>query len=337
MNGTPRRPVLLGVGGDSGSGKTTITRGLVQLFGAGNVTSICLDDYHKLDRNARAAAGVTALNPAANDLALLEEHMAALRRGESVLKPVYDHSTGTFGEPEEVHPKPWIIVRGLFPLFTERLRRTFDLKVWLEPDTELKYHWKVQRDVAQRGYTVEQVIRHIVDRQDDLRRYILPQAGHADLQVQFHPPEGFFHTGEDHDPAQRELHVRLTVRPETPVAPVLDSLMGIVRGGSRPPASSAGRPGIRLGQAGVNGHTAAVLEVDGGLDPATTAPLLEVLLRRLAPLDPDQPGLGTFLAGGRTPARSHTLMVTQLLIANAMLAAVQHEGSRPSPRARMVD
>ena len=121
----------------------------------------------------------------------MEEHVLALRHGETIVKPVYDHATGTFGQPETVEPKPIVIIRGLFPLLSERLRSAFDVKVWLDPDEELKYHWKVQRDVAQRGYVLEEVIRQIVERQDDVRAYILPQRMYADRVVRFYPPGGY--------------------------------------------------------------------------------------------------------------------------------------------------
>ena len=59
---------MVAVGGDSGTGKTTLVSGLYRIFGAERITNICLDDYHRLDRAARKRAGVTALNPVANDL-----------------------------------------------------------------------------------------------------------------------------------------------------------------------------------------------------------------------------------------------------------------------------
>src|SRR5579884_4155343 len=190
------RPVMVAIGGDSGTGKTTLTRGLADLFGAENILTLCLDDYHTLDREARRRLGITALNPVANNIALMEDHVWALREGRGITKPVYDHTTGTLAAPEAVEPRPLVVVRGLFPLFTERLRAAFDVAVWLDPDEELKYHWKLQRDVAQRGHTVEGVIRQIVERQEDVRRYILPQRAHADMLIRFLPPPGYFpHSG----------------------------------------------------------------------------------------------------------------------------------------------
>ena len=181
MNTT--RLVMVAVGGDSGTGKTTVVRGLYRLFGADRSTNICLDDYHRLDRGARRRAGVTALNPVANDMDLMAEQIEALRRGETISKPTYDHSTGTFGPRETVKPREIVVIRGLFPLFTPRLRSAFDLRIWLEPQEELKWSWKVKRDCAQRGYSVPEVIRQIMERRDDHLAHVAPQRAHADLVV----------------------------------------------------------------------------------------------------------------------------------------------------------
>lgn len=332
------RPVLLAIGGDSGSGKTTIARGLYNLFGRENVVSICLDDYHKLDRRQRQQAGVTALNPAANDIELMEEQIWALREGRPVLKPVYDHSTGTFGQPELVEPRPWIVIRGLFPLFSERLRQAFDVRVWLDPEDELKYHWKVQRDVAQRGYTVEQVIRHIVERQDDLRRYILPQREHADIVVRFFTPPGYFQAIKEGrtNGSLPQLPVKLTLKSTAPapgVAEVLaeaaqhggdgategratgDGAAGDGVAGGGPPN---GRPAVRFTREGAGERV--VLEIDGSLDPEQAYRAEQRLLNLVTLFDPPSGELGVFLANGRDPRRSWTLTLTQLLIACQLVA-----------------
>ena len=69
------------------------------------MTDICLDDYHSLDRVGRAQHKITALHPDCNHLDLVAQHVALLRRGETIFKPIYDHSDGTFGPPELVAPK----------------------------------------------------------------------------------------------------------------------------------------------------------------------------------------------------------------------------------------
>src|SRR6266516_7692866 len=112
-----QQPLIVAVCGDSGSGKTTLTDGMVRVFGQERVAHICLDDYHILDRATRLRTGITALCPAANDFALMTERLRRLAHGEVIVKPVYDHKTGTFACPVEVHPSNIITVHGLHPLY----------------------------------------------------------------------------------------------------------------------------------------------------------------------------------------------------------------------------
>jgi phosphoribulokinase len=90
------RPIILGVVGDSASGKTTLTRGLVRVLGQEQVSHVCLDDYHRYDRSQRADMGLTPLDPGCNHMDIMGQHLLLLRRGEAVMKPVYRHSDGTF-------------------------------------------------------------------------------------------------------------------------------------------------------------------------------------------------------------------------------------------------
>jgi phosphoribulokinase len=99
--GGMERPIFVAIGGDSGSGKSTLTAGFYRIFPRDQITSVCLDDYHGLDRRERNLIGITALNPRANNFALMENQLLALKRGNPIMKPVYDHSDGTFGPPEE--------------------------------------------------------------------------------------------------------------------------------------------------------------------------------------------------------------------------------------------
>ena len=94
-----QRPIILGIVGDSAAGKTTITSGLVKLLGADRVTHVCADDYHKYDRRERKALNITALHPDCNYLDILELHLERLHYGQPILKPVYDHSTGSLVRP----------------------------------------------------------------------------------------------------------------------------------------------------------------------------------------------------------------------------------------------
>src|SRR5260370_7156618 len=97
------RPIFVAIGGDSGSGKSTLTAGFYRIFPKTRITSLCLDDYHSLDRRERGLVGITGLNPRATDFALMENQLLALKQRRPTSNPVYEHSNGTFGPPED-HP-----------------------------------------------------------------------------------------------------------------------------------------------------------------------------------------------------------------------------------------
>ncbi|WAC04569.1 MAG: phosphoribulokinase [Methanoregula sp.] len=174
---------IIGVAGDSGSGKTTFTQGIRSIFGDDLVSTITLDDYHSLDRKNRKELGVTPLNPRANNLDLLEKDIAQLRRGVPIEKSVYNHDTGTFGPPVIFRPKKILILEGLHPLFTPALRRYLDFSLFVDPVQEVKYDWKIRRDTGKRGYSHEQVIREIAEREQDYKNYIAPQKEFAEAVI----------------------------------------------------------------------------------------------------------------------------------------------------------
>ena len=111
---------VIGVAGDSGSGKTTFTRAIRAIFGKDLISTITTDDYHRYDRQERKKIGITPLVPRANRFDLLEEHLAALKAGRSINKPVYNHDNGTFAPPVPFSPTKLLIVAGLHPFPTER-------------------------------------------------------------------------------------------------------------------------------------------------------------------------------------------------------------------------
>jgi phosphoribulokinase len=178
-------PLLIGIVGDSGSGKTTLSMSIAAAFGQDRTTLICLDDYHRFDREERIRRSITALSPECNRLELMAEQLGALRRGESITKPVYDHHDGTFGPPETVQPREVVVARGLLGLHTDALAHCFDLSVFLDPEPALRVQWKIARDCAKRGYTMEAVLDQIDRRRPDAERYIAPQRERADLVIRF--------------------------------------------------------------------------------------------------------------------------------------------------------
>jgi len=173
----------LGVAGDSGSGKTTFTQGVRSIFGDDMVSTITLDDYHRLDRNGRKEQGITALDPRANRLDRLEKDLALLKRGVPIEKPVYNHNTGTFDPPVIFRPRKILILEGLHTLFTPALRHNLDFSLFVDPVKEVKYDWKIRRDMNKRGYSEKDVLKEITEREPDYENYIAPQKEFADAVI----------------------------------------------------------------------------------------------------------------------------------------------------------
>ena len=174
--------LIIGVAGDSGSGKSTFTRSISNLLGKDMVSFFSLDDYHTEDRETRKRTGHIPLDPKINNLQLAGTHLRELRRGRAVIKPVYNHSTGKFDPPEIFEPKKIVIVEGLHTLYDE-LRPYLDLKIYVDPSREVKWEWKIKRDVGERGYREEDVLREIHLREPLYKRYIDFQKVYADIVI----------------------------------------------------------------------------------------------------------------------------------------------------------
>ncbi len=265
MISKPDRVVLIGVAGDSGCGKSTFLRRLTDLFGEDFVTVICLDDYHSLDRKQRKETGITALDPRANNFDLMYEQMKSLKNGEKINKPIYNHETGLLDPPEVVQPNHIIVIEGLHPLYDERVRNLLDFSVYLDISDEVKIAWKIQRDMAERGHTYEDVLSQINARKPDFEAYIDPQKGFADVVVQVLPTQLI-----KNDQERKVLRVQMIQRDEVEgfePAYLFDE-------GSEIHWTPCGRkltcsyPGIKMyyGPDSYYGHSVSILEVDGQFD-----------------------------------------------------------------------
>ena len=175
---------IIGVAGDSGSGKTTFTNAIRRIFGDDLVSTVTLDDYHLYDRSARKRLGITPLLPEANDLAGLERDIAVLKSGRAIRKKRYNHETGTFEGPFVFEPTKIIIFEGLHTLFTPRLRGLLDFSLFVDPSPDVKYEWKRKRDTGSRGYSDAEVSAELQERAPDYQRFIAPQRKFADAVIQ---------------------------------------------------------------------------------------------------------------------------------------------------------
>lgn len=182
-----RKPFVLGIAGDSGAGKDTFADAIRGLFGQHSVVTLSGDDYHLWDRQKPMWQVMTHLNPMANDLEGFCGDLISLTDGKSVLSRHYDHQTGRMSKPFRIRSNDVIIASGLHALYLPVLRDCYNLKIYLDIDEGLRRHFKLKRDVQQRGHTVERVIGSFEKREPDSKRFIRPQSKHADLILSLQP------------------------------------------------------------------------------------------------------------------------------------------------------
>lgn len=294
------RSIVIGVVGDSGAGKTTLTRGLTRVIGDDHVTHVSADDYHRYDRRQRRELGITPLHPDSNHLDILTQHLTHLRRGEPVLKPVYSHRTGQFEAPVYVRPSKFLLVEGLLNFHTETLRSLHDIRVALAPPEELRRAWKVKRDCTRRGYTTDEVLAELDARQGDAEEFIHPQRRHADIVVAFT------------ERLDADVILRDTL-PHPDLSPLLD------------------------GPALIKREREWLLRIPGDLDPAHAAELEEAVWERMSFASHLRiRRLGEFTVGTDLH-RSDSLALVQLLILYHVVtarAALAIGGSPPRAEPR---
>jgi phosphoribulokinase len=250
------------------------------LFGEDFVTVICLDDYHSLDRYQRKEQKVTALDPRANNFDLMYEQLKALKDGQTIEKPIYNHETGLIDPPEKIEPNHVIVVEGLHPLYDERVRELLDFSVYLDITDDVKIAWKIQRDMEERGHSYADVLAAIESRRPDFEAYIEPQRGHADVVIQVLPTKLL------EDKESKLLRVRLMQREgRSEFDPVY-----LFDEGSTIDWRPCGRkltcnfPGIKMfyGPDTYYGNPVSVLELDGQLEQLEEVSYIESHLSNIS-------------------------------------------------------
>jgi uridine kinase len=174
--------IAVGIAGGTGSGKTTLARGLVDHFP--DVSVVDLDSYY-LDRSHLSPQDRDRLNfdePSAVDLPLLLQQITCLRHGQMIQKPIYSFGTHCRVGLFSVHPSSLLVVEGLFVLWWQELRELLDLKVYLEAPADLRLVRRLRRDVAERGRSVESVLDQYVDAVRTMHeQFVEPTRQHADI------------------------------------------------------------------------------------------------------------------------------------------------------------
>lgn len=192
-----QRPLIIAVVGGSGSGKTTVARAIESALGV-DAALIDQDAYYK-DLAHLDYAERTQINfdhPDAFDTELLAEHLERLARGEPIAKPTYDYPRHTRAERTElVEPRPVVVVEGILLLADARLRRLFDIKIFVDVADDVRFIRRLERDLRERGRTVEMVIDQYLrtvrpmhlEFVEPSKRYadiILPEGGHNRIGIE---------------------------------------------------------------------------------------------------------------------------------------------------------
>jgi uridine kinase len=179
---------IIGISGGSGSGKTTIVRRISEIVP--DFTFLAQDSYYK-SAEFVDNENITAFNfdhPSAFDTDLMVDHLLALRRGETIRVPVYDfvHHRRS-GESIEVVPRSLVIFEGIMVFVDPRVRELLDLKLYVDTPDDIRFIRRLQRDITERGRTVDSVIKQYLDVvRPGHFEFIEPTKAYADLII----PEG---------------------------------------------------------------------------------------------------------------------------------------------------
>jgi uridine kinase len=188
------RPLLIGIAGGTGSGKSTVARKIADGLPAASIAVLDHDSYYR-DRSDLTYEQRSRLNfdhPDALDNDLFVEHLAALRANRGVDVPIYDFKThARLHERRRVEPMRILIVEGILVFVDERIRKLLDVKIFVDTDADIRVFRRIRRDLEQRGRTFQQVREQYYATVRPMHlQFVEPSKRWADLIV----PEG----GDNH-------------------------------------------------------------------------------------------------------------------------------------------
>ena len=154
------RPLIVGIAGGTGSGKTTVAHKLAAAMPRGRCVTLEHDSYYRdqshLSREERETINYD--HPASLESPLLAEHLRALREGRAIDVPIYDFATHTRSrEIRHVEPAPVVIVEGILVFAEAALREQMDIKIFVDTDPDIRLMRRIRRDLEQRGRTFQSV------------------------------------------------------------------------------------------------------------------------------------------------------------------------------------
>jgi uridine kinase len=180
-------PLILGIAGGTGSGKTTVARSLIELIGPENIAYLEHDNYYRdlSHLSFEERAQVNFDHPDSFDTLFMIEHIKALKEGHSINKPVYSYQNHErTSETIPVHPHPLIIVEGILALENPELRALMDIKLFVDTEDDVRLVRRLRRDIAERGRSLERVLGQYEATVRPMHlTFVLPSRRHADVII----------------------------------------------------------------------------------------------------------------------------------------------------------
>ncbi len=191
---TQNAPLVLGIAGGSGSGKTTVANELLNRVDRKFIAFLAHDSYYK-DLTGLPPVQRAEINfdhPDSLDTELLIQHVQQLRNGQAVEVPVYDFKNhNRTAETIHIDPQPIILVEGILIYTDARLRALCDMKVFVDTDADLRFIRRLQRDITERGRSSDSVIKQYLTTVRPMHlEFVEPSKRYADIII----PEGGFNT-----------------------------------------------------------------------------------------------------------------------------------------------
>ncbi len=192
------KPIIVGIAGGTGSGKTTVVQRVVDALGEDRVTVIQLDSYYR-DRSSvppEDRLKIHCDHPDALETSLLVEHLHELRAGRSIERPVYDFAGHTRrSETVQMAPRAAVIVEGILILAEPELRDLLDIRVFVDADADLRLIRRLERDVSERGRTADAVFEQYLETVRPMHlEFVEPSKRWAHIII---PEGGFNRVGVD--------------------------------------------------------------------------------------------------------------------------------------------
>lgn len=181
------QPILVGVAGGSGSGKTTVARRILEAFDAQHAICLDMDSYYKnlAHLTLPERRQVNFDHPDAFDVELFVEHLNDLKAARHIAKPVYDFSRSTRAEHTiKIDPAPIVIVEGILILAMREVREVLDAKIFVSTDGDMRFIRRLQRDVSERGRSLDSVIEQYISTVRPMHHaFVEPSMRYADVVI----------------------------------------------------------------------------------------------------------------------------------------------------------